>query len=81
MKRSRRECLHGDAAEALSKERRDVTGRVETLPVPREPYDEIVAKPDDWKAQRQDLSAGPFVDMHRLLVPQEKAAAEPAAAK
>jgi hypothetical protein len=41
---------------------------VEGLRVPRSLYDEIAADPAGWQALREELSAGPFVDMNRLLV-------------
>jgi hypothetical protein len=41
----------------------------ETLRVPRGLYDDIAADPDAWQALRHELSAGPFVDVNRLLVP------------
>ena len=40
---------------------------VEGLRVPRSLYDEIAADPTGWQALREELSAGPFVDMNRLL--------------
>jgi hypothetical protein len=51
-------------------------GRVlETLEVPSALYEEIVEDPD-WQDLREALTEGPFVDMHRLLVSAEAAAAE-----
>jgi len=41
---------------------------VEGLRVPRSLYEEIAADPTGWQALREELSAGPFVDMNRLLV-------------
>jgi CpXC protein len=43
-------------------------GVKEILRVPRSLYDEIAADPSGWEALRAELSAGPFVDMNRLLV-------------
>jgi hypothetical protein len=56
-------------------------GVVEVLHVPKAVYDGIAADPAGWQTAREGLTAGPFVDIHRLLVPQEKATAEPAATK
>jgi hypothetical protein len=39
----------------------------ETLKVPRGVYDDIAADPAGWEALRAELTAGLFVDMHRLL--------------
>lgn len=50
----------------------------ETIPVPKAIYDEIAADTEGWQALREQLSAGPFVDMRRLLVPAEDQAASPA---
>ena len=48
---------------------------VETARVPRARYDQIAAG-EEWKALRDELTAGPFVDVHRLLVePAETPAA------
>jgi hypothetical protein len=44
----------------------------EVLVVPRSLYDEIAADKKDWQPLRQEVSAATFVDVHRLLVPQEK---------
>jgi hypothetical protein len=41
---------------------------VETLTVPRQLYNDIVADEEGWRTLRQDLSQGLFVDMNRLLV-------------
>ncbi len=41
---------------------------VEGLRVPRSLYEEIAADPAGWQALREKLSAGPLVDMNRLLV-------------
>jgi endogenous inhibitor of DNA gyrase (YacG/DUF329 family) len=41
---------------------------VEQLEVPRQLYDDIAASPEKWQSLREELSAGPFVDMNRLLV-------------
>ena len=41
---------------------------VEGLRVPRSMYDEIAADSAGWQALREELSAGLFVDMNRLLV-------------
>jgi hypothetical protein len=49
---------------------------VESLEAPRKLYDEIAADPKGWQALREQLTAGPFVDVHRLLVPQGKLAGE-----
>lgn len=40
------------------------------LLVPRQVYDGIAANRGPWEALRLELTAGPFVDVHRLLVPQ-----------
>lgn len=48
---------------------------VEEVEVPRALYDLAVNDPEAWRALRESLSAGPFVDMNRLLVPEEAAAA------
>jgi hypothetical protein len=39
------------------------------LLVPRQVYDGIVANQKPWAGLRGELTAGPFVDVHRLLVP------------
>jgi CpXC protein len=41
---------------------------VEVLTAPRALYDEIVADTRSWKALRDELSKGTFVDLHRLLI-------------
>ena len=41
---------------------------VEALKVPRKLYDDIAADEQGWHALREELSAGLFVDMNRLLV-------------
>ena len=41
---------------------------VETVEVPRDLYDDIAADQDGWQELRSELSAGPFVDLRRLLV-------------
>lgn len=41
---------------------------VEPLRVPRSLYDEIAAAKDAWKPLREQLTAGPYVDVTRLLV-------------
>ncbi|MGE0859349.1 MAG: CpXC domain-containing protein [Gammaproteobacteria bacterium] len=48
---------------------------VEEVEVSRALYDLAVNDPEPWRALRETLSAGPFVDMNRLLVPEEAAAA------
>lgn len=48
---------------------------VEAVEAPRALYDLAVNDPEAWRALRETLSAGPFVDMNRLLVPEEAAAA------
>ena len=49
---------------------------LETMTVPRTLYDEVAADETGWKAMRDELTAGPFVDIHRLLVePAESPAA------
>ncbi len=40
----------------------------ETITVPKTLIDEIEAAPDDWHELRDSLSAGPFVDVARLLI-------------
>jgi len=47
----------------------------EVLTVPRGLYDEIAADKAGWEKLRAELSAGPFVDTRRLLVPAESATA------
>ena len=51
---------------------------VETLRVPYALYQEIAANNTDWQPLRQELSAGPYVDIQRLLLvaetPEESAA-------
>jgi hypothetical protein len=42
---------------------------IEILRAPRSLYDEIAADAQGWQELRQELTAGPFVDFHRLLVP------------
>lgn len=42
---------------------------IEALLAPRSLYDEIAADAAGWAVPRETLSAGPFVDIHRLLVP------------
>jgi hypothetical protein len=46
----------------------------EALWVPRGLYDEIAADKTGWQPLREQISAGPFVDVRRLLVPAEMAA-------
>jgi hypothetical protein len=41
---------------------------VEELRVPKEVCDAIAADPASWQALRDEIAAGPFVDMNRLLV-------------
>ena len=41
---------------------------LEGMTVPRGVYDDIEQGGDEWKALRESLSAGPFVDMERLIV-------------
>ena len=41
---------------------------VEMLKAPRKLYDDIAANQEGWQALREELSAGLFVDMNRLLV-------------
>lgn len=36
--------------------------------MPRGLYDDIVAAPQDWAALREQLTAGTYVDVTRLLV-------------
>src|SRR5262249_49312311 len=40
---------------------------VEMLRVPRKLYDDVAANEEGWRALRQELSAGLFVDMNRLI--------------
>ena len=42
---------------------------VQQLTVPKELYDEIHEHRADWEQPAAELSAGPFVDIHRMLVP------------
>jgi hypothetical protein len=42
---------------------------LETLRVPRELYTEIAGDADAWAELRAEITAGPFVDVDRLLVP------------
>jgi hypothetical protein len=42
---------------------------LQTLRAPRPLYDEIAADQADWQPLRTDVSAGPFADVHRLLIP------------
>jgi hypothetical protein len=44
-------------------------GATEILRVPRSLYDEIAADPAAWHALHEELSAGPFVDINRRLIP------------
>lgn len=48
---------------------------VEEVEAPRALYDLAVTDAEPWRALRETLSAGPFVDMNRLLVPEEAVAA------
>jgi hypothetical protein len=41
---------------------------VEILTVPRKLYDDVIANEEGWRSLREELSAGLFVDMNRLLV-------------
>lgn len=41
---------------------------VETLTMPRSLFDEIAADAQSWQALREELTAGTFVDVHRLLI-------------
>ena len=41
---------------------------VQGLRVPRSMYDEIAADTTGWQVLREELSAGQFVDMNRLLI-------------
>ena len=41
---------------------------VETMRVPRSLYDEINEDHDDWQPLREEVSAGMFVDMQRLMI-------------
>ena len=41
---------------------------VEELRVPRDLYDEIAADQEGWRELRQELKAGYFVDMLRLMI-------------
>lgn len=40
------------------------------LLVPRQVYDDIAANHKPWAALRAELTAGPFVEVHRRLVPE-----------
>ena len=42
---------------------------ISRLEVPRETYDEVATDADGFQELRTELTAGPFVDFHRLLVP------------
>lgn len=44
----------------------------EELVVPRQVYDDVAADPG-WEALRAELSAGPYVDMQRLMLHAERA--------
>lgn len=44
---------------------------VESVTVPRDVYDEVVKDEEGYRELREEISAGPFVDIHRLLVPTE----------
>ncbi|HLY56729.1 MAG TPA: CpXC domain-containing protein [Stellaceae bacterium] len=44
---------------------------VETMSVPRGLYDDIAAAPQAWQALREELTAGTYVDVTRLLVDTE----------
>jgi hypothetical protein len=46
---------------------------VETLRVPMALYNEIAANDTDWKPLREQLSAGLYVDIQRLLLVEETA--------
>jgi hypothetical protein len=47
------------------------TGEViEALKLQRSLLKDIEAKPADWKPLRDELTAGPFVDIHRVLIAQ-----------
>lgn len=41
---------------------------VETVRIPRELYDEIASDADQWQSLREEISAGYFVDIRRLIV-------------
>lgn len=45
--------------------------RLETMEVPRQIYNDIATAPEDWQNLRQELTAGPFVDINRLLIEVE----------
>jgi hypothetical protein len=47
----------------------DTEAVIEALKVPKGLYDEIAADKTGWRELREQVSAGPFVDMRRLLVP------------
>lgn len=46
---------------------------IQMLPVPKEMYDDIAADSTGWAELRAQLTAGPFIDVRRLLVPVESA--------
>jgi len=48
---------------------------VESIEVPRRLYDEIAADVQGYQDLRTQLTAGPFVDFHRLLIDAETASA------
>ena len=52
--------IHGETEEVQS-----------GLKLPKDVYDEIHADAEGWRSLKEDLTAGPFVDMRRLLVPSE----------
>jgi len=54
---------------------------VEIMEVPRSVYDGIAADLVAWQAVRAELAEGPFVDLHRLLVPTAPAGGEVLATK
>ena len=45
---------------------------LETMRVPRSLYDEILAAPADWNELKAQVSAGPFVDFKRLILPADE---------
>jgi predicted RNA-binding Zn-ribbon protein involved in translation (DUF1610 family) len=49
---------------------------VESLRAPRALYDSILADPANWQDLRAEVTAGPFVDVTRLLVPAATAESE-----
>jgi hypothetical protein len=51
---------------------------IENLSVPRALYDEIAADQTGWSELRAQISSGPFVDVHRLLVGEAGATPAPA---